>query len=153
MWWCGGAEGEKKGETEQERGGDLGEHLSLKAAGWTIAGGRWLKYRSRSHFPCACSIIHLSGSVLLSLSPVPRSRGILHNGPPLSDAPPPLLLLSGLKAFFTTPQLTPMDKASNALALGTSPIVRALIDPEGGMQDIRCVGVGGGEGEDKTCEP
>ena len=38
-----------------------------------------------------------------------------------------------------------MDKASNALALGTSPIVRALIDPEGGMQDIRCVCVCGGE--------
>jgi zeta-carotene desaturase len=43
----------------------------------------------------------------------------------------------GLKAFFTTPQLDPIDKAANALALGTSPIVRALIDPEGGMEDIR----------------
>ena len=43
----------------------------------------------------------------------------------------------GLKAFFTTPQLEPIDKAANALALGTSPIVRALVDPEGGMQDIR----------------
>ena len=26
---------------------------------------------------------------------------------------------------------------ANALALGTSPIVRSLIDPEGGMQDVR----------------
>jgi len=43
----------------------------------------------------------------------------------------------GLKAFFTTPQLSAIDKAANALALGTSPIVRALVDPEGGMQDIR----------------
>lgn len=43
----------------------------------------------------------------------------------------------GLKAFFTTPQLEPKDKLANSLALGTSPIVRALIDPEGGMQDIR----------------
>ncbi|KAG2490230.1 hypothetical protein HYH03_011354 [Edaphochlamys debaryana] len=43
----------------------------------------------------------------------------------------------GLKAFFTTPQLDPADKLANSLALGTSPIVRALIDPEGGMQDIR----------------
>ncbi|PNH06724.1 Zeta-carotene desaturase, chloroplastic/chromoplastic [Tetrabaena socialis] len=43
----------------------------------------------------------------------------------------------GLKAFFTTPQLEPLDKLANSLALGTSPIVRALIDPEGGMQDIR----------------
>ena len=44
---------------------------------------------------------------------------------------------SGLKAFFTTPQLTTADKAANALALGTSPIVRSLIDPEGGMRDVR----------------
>jgi zeta-carotene desaturase len=41
---------------------------------------------------------------------------------------------AGLKAFFTTPQLEPVDKLANSLALGTSPIVRALIDPEGGMQ-------------------
>lgn len=43
----------------------------------------------------------------------------------------------GLKAFFTTPQLSVGDKVANSLALGTSPIVRALIDPEGGMEDIR----------------
>eukprot|EP00983_Pelagomonas_calceolata_P026129 821054-Pelagomonas_calceolata.AAC.4 len=43
----------------------------------------------------------------------------------------------GLKAFFTTPQLSVGDKAANALALGTSPIVRSLIDPEGGMSDVR----------------
>ena len=41
---------------------------------------------------------------------------------------------AGLKAFFTTPQLEPLDKVANSLALGTSPIVRALFDPEGGMQ-------------------
>lgn len=45
--------------------------------------------------------------------------------------------LHGLKAFFTTPQLSPADKVANSLALGTSPIVRSLIDPEGGMRDIR----------------
>jgi len=47
--------------------------------------------------------------------------------------------LHGLKAFFTTPQLTTADKAANALALGTSPIVRALFDPEGGMASIRAL--------------
>lgn len=45
----------------------------------------------------------------------------------------------GLKAFFTTPQLSPLDKVANSLALGTSPIVRALFDPEGGMKDIRAL--------------
>jgi zeta-carotene desaturase len=50
-----------------------------------------------------------------------------------------LPVCSGLKAFFTTPQLAPADKLANSLALGTSPIVRALFDPEGGMQDIRAL--------------
>ena len=31
---------------------------------------------------------------------------------------------AGLKAFFTTPQLSTLDKIGNSLALGTSPIVR-----------------------------
>ena len=44
---------------------------------------------------------------------------------------------NGLKAFFTTSQLSTVDKAANSLALGTSPIVRALVDPEGAMKTIR----------------
>ena len=44
---------------------------------------------------------------------------------------------NGLKAFFTTPQLDWIDKLRNALALGTSPIVRGLVDPEGAMAVIR----------------
>tara|TARA_Y100001968_G_scaffold266413_1_gene255904 strand:+ start:7284 stop:8744 length:1461 start_codon:yes stop_codon:yes gene_type:complete len=44
---------------------------------------------------------------------------------------------NGLKAFFTTPQLNWLDKLRNALALGTSPIVRGLVDYEGAMQTIR----------------
>lgn len=30
-----------------------------------------------------------------------------------------------------------VDKAFNAVALATSPVVRALIDPDGAMRDIR----------------
>ncbi|WP_319422855.1 9,9'-di-cis-zeta-carotene desaturase [Pleurocapsa sp. FMAR1] len=44
---------------------------------------------------------------------------------------------NGLKAFFTTSQLSAADKVANSLALGTSPIVRALIDSEGAMNTIR----------------
>ena len=36
-------------------------------------------------------------------------------------------------------QLNFMDKVANSLALGTSPIVRSLFDPEGGMRDIRAL--------------
>ncbi|EIE25948.1 zeta-carotene desaturase [Coccomyxa subellipsoidea C-169] len=45
----------------------------------------------------------------------------------------------GLKAFFTTPQLSTLDKVANSLALGTSPVVRALFDPEGGMRSVRAL--------------
>ncbi len=44
---------------------------------------------------------------------------------------------NGLKAFFTTSQLDWIDKLRNALALGTSPIVRGLVDYEGAMKVIR----------------
>jgi zeta-carotene desaturase len=44
---------------------------------------------------------------------------------------------NGLKAFFTTSQLSPRDKLQNALALGTSPVVQGLVDFEGAMKTIR----------------
>jgi len=44
---------------------------------------------------------------------------------------------NGLKAFFTTQQLSPRDKVQNAIALATSPIVRGLVDFEGAMATIR----------------
>jgi zeta-carotene desaturase len=43
----------------------------------------------------------------------------------------------GLKAFFTSSQLSALDKLQNAIALGTSPIVRGIIDFEGAMRHIR----------------
>lgn len=44
---------------------------------------------------------------------------------------------NGLKAFFTTSQLPLPDKLQNAIALGTSPIVRGLVDFDGAMKIIR----------------
>jgi zeta-carotene desaturase len=44
---------------------------------------------------------------------------------------------NGLKAFFTTSQLSLQDKAQNAIALGISPIVRGLVDFDGAMRQIR----------------
>ncbi|MEB3881990.1 9,9'-di-cis-zeta-carotene desaturase [Lyngbya sp. CCY1209] len=44
---------------------------------------------------------------------------------------------NGLKAFFTTSQLSATDKFQNAIALGTSPIVRGLVDFDGAMKTIR----------------
>jgi len=45
--------------------------------------------------------------------------------------------VSGLQAFARTQQLGVGDKLANALALGTSPIVRALVDFDGGMDMVR----------------
>lgn len=44
---------------------------------------------------------------------------------------------NGLKAFFTTSQLSVADKLANSIALGTSPIVRGLVDFKGAMKTIR----------------
>jgi zeta-carotene desaturase len=44
---------------------------------------------------------------------------------------------NGLKAFFTTSQLSTADKIANSFALGTSPIVRGLVDFDGAMKTIR----------------
>jgi zeta-carotene desaturase len=44
---------------------------------------------------------------------------------------------NGLKAFFTTSQLSWLDKVQNALALGTSPVVPGLVSYEVAMQWIR----------------
>ncbi|MBE9013951.1 9,9'-di-cis-zeta-carotene desaturase, partial [Pseudanabaenaceae cyanobacterium LEGE 13415] len=45
----------------------------------------------------------------------------------------------GLKAFFTTGQLTVQDKLQNAIALGTSPIVPGLINYDAAMKMIRAL--------------
>ncbi|KAH7661797.1 Zeta-carotene desaturase protein [Dioscorea alata] len=45
--------------------------------------------------------------------------------------------IHGIRAFLATNQLKPYDKARNAVALALSPVVRALVDPDGAMQQIR----------------
>ena len=47
--------------------------------------------------------------------------------------------VSGLQAFARTQQLGVSDKLANALRLGTSPIVRALVDFDGGMDMVRAL--------------
>eukprot|EP01039_Chlorochromonas_danica_P004728 gene4727-5176_t len=45
--------------------------------------------------------------------------------------------INGLVAFARTAQLEVADKLANALALATSPVVKALFDFDGALQDIR----------------
>lgn len=67
------------------------------------------------------------------------SKGALDFRPPGEGAISDLwgAPVSGLAAFATTEQLGVNDKLANALALGTSPIVRALVDFDGGMDMVR----------------
>ncbi|EOY11130.1 Zeta-carotene desaturase [Theobroma cacao] len=45
--------------------------------------------------------------------------------------------IHGIRAFLSTNQLETYDKARNALALALSPVVKALVDPDAAMRDIR----------------
>uniref|UniRef100_A0A1J3DI26 Zeta-carotene desaturase n=1 Tax=Noccaea caerulescens TaxID=107243 RepID=A0A1J3DI26_NOCCA len=45
--------------------------------------------------------------------------------------------IHGIRAFLITNQLKPFDKLRNSLALALSPVVKALVDPDGAMRDIR----------------
>ncbi len=45
--------------------------------------------------------------------------------------------INGVMAFARTNQLTIKDKLANAIALGTSPVVKAMFDFDGALQDIR----------------
>ncbi|XP_010419792.1 PREDICTED: zeta-carotene desaturase, chloroplastic/chromoplastic-like [Camelina sativa] len=45
--------------------------------------------------------------------------------------------IHGIRAFLVTNQLKPYDKLRNSLALALSPVVKALVNPDGAMRDIR----------------
>ncbi|CAA0838896.1 Zeta-carotene desaturase-chloroplastic/chromoplastic [Striga hermonthica] len=45
--------------------------------------------------------------------------------------------IHGIHAFLTTSQLKAYDVARNAMALALSPVVRAIVDPDGAMRDVR----------------
>ncbi|KAJ6384350.1 hypothetical protein OIU78_027625 [Salix suchowensis] len=45
--------------------------------------------------------------------------------------------LHGISAFLSTNQLKTYDIARNAIALALSPVVKALVDPDGALRDIR----------------
>jgi hypothetical protein len=47
--------------------------------------------------------------------------------------------INGLAAFARTTQLSILSKLSNAIALATSPVVKALLDFDGAMEDIRAL--------------
>ncbi|XP_040367351.1 zeta-carotene desaturase, chloroplastic/chromoplastic-like, partial [Rosa chinensis] len=45
--------------------------------------------------------------------------------------------IHGILAFLSTNKIKTYDKARNALAFALSPVVRALVDPDGALSDVR----------------
>ncbi|KAM1649378.1 hypothetical protein ACFX15_010141 [Malus domestica] len=45
--------------------------------------------------------------------------------------------IHGILAFLSTNQIKTYDKARNAVALALSPVVKALVNPDGALQDVR----------------
>ena len=120
-----------------------------KVASWVVPGGNHVEMGLHVFFGCYHNLFRLMAKcgVLQNLLKKQHTHTFVNKGGDVRDldfrfevggakigAP-----FHGLKAFFTTPQLSTIDKLANSLALGTSPIVRSLVDPEGGMADIRAL--------------
>lgn len=88
------------------------------------------------HWP-ACSLSQ-TWNTAVSFPP-PRQLSFDKVANSLAPAPKSLTHPAPLPAVSTSPQLSFTDKVANSLALGTSPIVRSLFDPEGGMRDVRAL--------------
>lgn len=113
-----------------------------KVGSWEDAEGNHIEMGLHVFFFNYANLFALMGKVgaLEHLLPKQHSHLFVNRGGdvrPLDFRFPLGAPFNGLKAFFTTPQLQAIDKVRNALALGTSPIVRGLVDYEGAMRVIR----------------
>ncbi len=113
-----------------------------KVGSWVDPEGNHLEMGLHVFFGCYYNLFDLMGKVgaLESLRLKEHVHTFVNRGGHLGalDFRFPLgAPFNGLKAFFTTSQLGVVDKLANSLALGTSPIVRGLIDFDGAMKTIR----------------
>jgi zeta-carotene desaturase len=113
-----------------------------KVGSWVDANGNHVEMGLHVFFGCYYQLFELMKKVgaLENLRLKEHTHNFINKGGKtgsldfrfLTGAP-----FNGLKAFFTTSQLSVQDKLQNAIALGTSPIVRGLIDFDGAMKTIR----------------
>ena len=130
---------------------DAGHHVDLyearpfmggKVGSWVDEGGNHIEMGLHVFFFNYANLFALLRKVgaIDNLLPKDHTHLFVNSGGDLRELDFRFALgapFNGLKAFFTTPQLDWVDKLRNALALGTSPIVRGLIDYEGAMKVIR----------------
>ena len=113
-----------------------------KVGSWVDSDGNHLEMGLHVFFGCYYQLFDLMKKVgaFENLRPKEHIHNFINRGGKtgaldfrfLTGAP-----FNGLKAFFTTSQLSLQDKLQNSLALGTSPVVRGLVDFDGAMKNIR----------------
>ncbi|PAX51445.1 9,9'-di-cis-zeta-carotene desaturase [Brunnivagina elsteri] len=113
-----------------------------KAGSWVDGDGNHVEMGLHVFFGCYYQLFSLMEKVgaLDNFLPKQHTHNFVNKGGNLgaldfrfiTGAP-----LNGLKAFFTTSQLSSYDKFRNAIALGTSPVVQGLVDFDGAMRTIR----------------
>ncbi len=113
-----------------------------KVGSWTDKDGNHLEMGLHVFFGCYYNLFGLMEKVgaIANLRLKQHTHTFINQGGRVGELDFRFLTgapFNGLKAFFTTSQLTAADKIANSLALGTSPIVRALIDSQGAMNTIR----------------
>jgi len=113
-----------------------------KVGSWVDPDGNHLEMGLHVFFGCYDNLFELMGKVgaLDALRRKEHVHTFINRGGRVGELDfrfPLGAPFNGLKAFFTTSQLSTFDKLANSLALGTSPIVRGLVDFDGAMRQIR----------------
>lgn len=113
-----------------------------KVGSWVDAGGNHIEMGLHVFFGCYYNLFDLMRKVgaIDNLRLKEHTHTFINKGGRIGELDFRFITgapFNGLKAFFTTSQLSAADKIFNSLALGTSPIVRGLVDFEGAMKTIR----------------
>lgn len=113
-----------------------------KVGSWVDADGNHVEMGLHVFFGCYYQLFELMEKVgaLENLRLKQHTHTFINQGGQIGELDFRFLTgapFNGLKAFLTTSQLSVRDKIQNAIALGTSTIVRGLVDFEGSMKTIR----------------
>lgn len=113
-----------------------------KVGSWTDADGNHIEMGLHVFFGCYYNLFELMRKVgaIDNLRLKEHTHTFINQGGRVGELDFRFITgapFNGLKAFFTTSQLSAVDKIANSLALGTSPLIRGLIDFEGAMKTIR----------------
>lgn len=113
-----------------------------KVGSWTDADGNHIEMGLHVFFGCYYNLFELMRKVgaIDNLRLKEHTHTFINQGGKVGELDFRFITgapFNGLKAFFTTSQLSAVDKIANSLALGTSPLIRGLVDFEGAMKTIR----------------